>query len=83
MGPEMTSRERMLATLECKETDHIPCAFMIFFNLTTKHKKPGESVEKELKPGLDSVANVGTLDHEPDKIKGTCRCKCDTATRDI
>jgi hypothetical protein len=36
---------------------------MIFFNLTKKYKKLGELVEKELKLGLDSVVNVGTLDH--------------------
>jgi len=61
MKPDMTSKERMLCTLDHKEVDHIPCSFMMFYNLTNKIKDPKESTEAELKMGLDSTVNVGNL----------------------
>ncbi|MBC8388153.1 MAG: hypothetical protein H8E13_08930 [Actinobacteria bacterium] len=60
---KMTSKERMLATLEYREVDYIPCSFMMFFNLTNKYKKQREAIEEELRLGLDAVVNVGTLEH--------------------
>lgn len=61
MKPEMTSRERMLGTLDHKEVDHIPCSFMLFYNLTNKITDPEETAEAELKMGLDATVNVGNL----------------------
>jgi len=59
----MTSKERMLGTLEYRKVDYIPCSFMMFFNLTNKYKKQKESTEEELRMGMDAVVNVGTLEH--------------------
>lgn len=63
MRPEMTSKERMLGAINYSEVDYIPCAFMIFYNLTNKIKKQDKAIEEELKMGLDAIANVGTLEH--------------------
>jgi len=63
MRPEMTSKERMLGAIDYRELDYIPCAFMIFYNLTNKFKKQDKAIEEELKMGLDAIVNVGTLEH--------------------
>ncbi|MCK5567173.1 MAG: hypothetical protein KAI62_04625, partial [Actinomycetia bacterium] len=63
MRPEMTSKERMLGAIDYNDLDYIPCAFMIFYNLTNKFKKQDKAAEEELRMGLDSVVNVGTLEH--------------------
>lgn len=63
MRPEMTSKERMLGTFDYSEVDYIPCAFMLFFNMTNKVKKQDKAIEEELKMGLDAIVNVGTLEH--------------------
>jgi hypothetical protein len=63
MRPEMTSKERMLGAIDYSDLDYIPCAFMMFFNLTNKFKEQDKAIEEELKMGLDSVVNVGTLEH--------------------
>jgi len=39
----MTSRERMLAAMEYRETDYIPCCFMLFFNVYSKCRSERES----------------------------------------
>ncbi len=44
----MTSKERMLAAIECRETDYVPCSFMLFFNLYYHCKTEKEFVEKQL-----------------------------------
>ncbi len=59
----MTSKERMLAALECREVDYVPCSFMIFFNLYHQCKSEAEFVEKQLELGLDAYAHVGHLKH--------------------
>lgn len=63
MKTEMTSKERMLGSINFKEIDYIPCSFMLFFNLTNKFKKQRAAIEEELIMGLDSAVNVGTLEH--------------------
>jgi len=59
----MTSRERMLAAMEYRETDYIPCCFMLFFNVYSKCRSEREFVEKQLEMGLDAYAHVGHLRH--------------------
>jgi len=63
MRPEMTSKERMLGAIDYIGLDYIPCAFMIFYNLTNKFKRQDKAIEEELKMGLDAIVNVGTLEH--------------------
>ena len=63
MVKEMTSKERMLGSIEYNQVDYIPCEFMLFFNLTNKSKEQNKAVQEELEMGLDAVVNVGTLKH--------------------
>ncbi len=53
----------MIAAMEYKEVDYIPCSFMIFFNMFGRSKTEAEFVEKQLELGLDAYAHVGHLDH--------------------
>ena len=59
----MTSRERMLATLEYRAVDYIPCSFMLFHNLYRKVQSEREYVERQLDMGLDAHVYVGHLRH--------------------
>jgi len=59
----ITSRERILNTLEYEEIEYIPCSFMLFFNLYEKCHSQKESIERELELGLDAFVNVGRLKH--------------------
>ncbi len=54
MSIPMTSRERMLAALDHKEHDHVPCAFMSFSALRGRCQDTYEVCERELEMGLDS-----------------------------
>jgi len=62
MIDRLTSKDRMLGSIEGREVDYIPCSFMLFFNMTNKFGKV-ESIEVEVNLGLDAVVNVGTLEH--------------------
>ena len=59
----MTSRERMLAAIEGREVDYIPCSFMLFANLYNPCRTDTEYVEKLVEMGVDAVAHVGQLNH--------------------
>ena len=59
----MTSRERMLAALEGREADYIPCSFILFFNLYERCRTDREFVEKQVELGLDACVHVGHLNH--------------------
>ena len=58
MTPSMTSRERMLAALECGEPDHVPACFMIFSALRNQCADEWEFVDRQLEMGLDAVVRV-------------------------
>ena len=58
-----TSRERMLAAMEYRETDYIPCSFMLFFNMSCRSGSEREFAEKQLEMGLDAYTHVGHLRH--------------------
>ncbi|MEA3401585.1 MAG: uroporphyrinogen decarboxylase family protein [Armatimonadota bacterium] len=51
----MTSRERMLAALECREVDYVPCSFMIFAALRDRCHSDEEFVGWQVEMGLDPV----------------------------
>ncbi|MCL5070033.1 MAG: hypothetical protein M1308_03935 [Actinobacteria bacterium] len=60
---KMTSRERLINTLEYKETDYLPCSFLLFYNLLLKCESHEDYIKEELNLGLDAVVSVGKLDH--------------------
>ncbi len=60
MAERLSSRERMLAALECREPDYVPCCFSAFQILRQKCKDQLEYVEKQLEMGLDAMAQIQT-----------------------
>jgi uroporphyrinogen decarboxylase len=60
--PGLSSRERLLLTIEHKETDYLPCSFMMFHGLRDRY--PGNwkaFIEAQLDLGLDTVAELPEL----------------------
>lgn len=57
----ITSRERMITVLENRESDHVPCCFMIFSALEEKCKNQFEFIEKQLELGLDVKVELPEL----------------------
>jgi len=63
MKTNMTSKERILGTMDYEKVDYTPCSFTMFFNLTSKYKEQKDSIKEELNMGLDAIVNVGTLEN--------------------
>lgn len=56
----MTSRERMLAAIECREVDYVPCSFMIFAALRGRCASDEEFVRRQVAMGLDAVVPLAS-----------------------
>jgi uroporphyrinogen-III decarboxylase len=59
----MNSRERFLSAIENKPIDHVPCSFMLFYNLYNSCKSEEEYIRREVEMGLDPHVHVGHLNH--------------------
>ena len=59
----MNSKERMLSAISGNTPDHIPCCFMIFYNLYDRCSGEVEFIRKQMEMDLDPFAHVGFLDH--------------------
>jgi hypothetical protein len=53
-----SSRERMLAALDCLESDHAPCSFMLFNALRDKSASYHDFVERQVAMGLDAYVQI-------------------------
>lgn len=58
MGGQLSSRERMIAAIECREPDYVPLCFMIFRALRSRCKDQYEFMERQLELGLDAVVEL-------------------------
>ena len=58
MARPMSSKERMLTAIECREPDYVPCCFMIFNALRETCRDQFEFVEKQLEMGLDAFVEL-------------------------
>ena len=58
MPPAMSSRERMLATIANRETDYVPCSFMIFAALRNQCSDQFEFVQRQVELGLDTTMGI-------------------------
>jgi hypothetical protein len=67
MANVLSSRERMLAALACREPDRVPCCFSAFMALGKKCRSREEYVTRQQEMGLDVVVEFGELPvrHEP------------------
>ena len=54
----MSSRERMLAALDCQEPDHAPCSFMLFNALRDQSKSHEDFIERQVEMGLDTYVQI-------------------------
>lgn len=70
MNPSFSSRDRLLAAINCKEPDHIPLSFMIFTALNERLKleqniyDPREAVRRQLEMGIDTIVDLRTFSSE-------------------
>lgn len=74
MADEMSSRERMLAALNCEQPDHVPLACMIFSALNGRLDKPRRGgdrtaiIEAQVDLGLDTVVDLTLFSPHVDEI---------------
>ena len=74
MANEMSSRERMLAALNCEKPDQIPMAFMIFSALNRRLNQPRRggdptaAIEAQIELGLDTVVDLTFFAPHVDEI---------------
>ena len=74
MANEMSSRERMLAALNCEKPDHVPMAFMLFTALNQRLNKerrggdPAAVIEAQIELGLDAVVDLTLFVPHVDEI---------------
>ena len=55
MASGMSSRQRMLAAIEGREVNYVPCSFMIFSALSSRCSSEEELVRRQVAMGLDTV----------------------------
>lgn len=56
--PKMSSRQRMLAALNCKEPDHVPCSFMLYNALRDQSRDFADFIERQVALGLDAYVQI-------------------------
>ena len=61
MTERLSSRDRMLEAIACREPDHVPCCFMIFSTLGSQCKNQFEFVERQLELGLDARVGIPSV----------------------
>ena len=66
-GERISSRERMLEAIACREADHVPCCFMIFSALRSQCSEPLEFVRRQLELGLDATVDMLAEFRRPDR----------------
>jgi len=54
----MSSRQKLLAALNCQQTETIPCSFMLFNGLKAGSKDYLEFIQRQLELGLDAYVQI-------------------------
>jgi len=57
----LSSRDRMLAALECREADYVPCCFSAFQSLREQCSDQAEFLDRQLEMGLDAIVTVSAV----------------------
>ena len=74
----MNARERFLAAVDNQPLDHVPCSFMLFFNLYNSCRTEEEYITRELELGLEPHVHVGHLNptmHLTGSLHPEARCR--------
>jgi len=58
MNTTWTSRQRLLAALDCQQPDYTPCAFMMYKGLKNQCRDYPQFLEAQLDLGLDTVVQL-------------------------
>jgi hypothetical protein len=58
MRNSLTSRQRMLAAIDLKDVDHVPCCFMLFKGLLSSSRSYIEFIERQIELGLDTFVQI-------------------------
>jgi uroporphyrinogen-III decarboxylase len=58
MPTRLSSRDRMLAALDCREADYVPCCFGSFNILQQQCADQVEFLDRQLEMGLDVIARI-------------------------
>lgn len=61
----MSSRERMLATLEMRRSDYLPLSFMIFTAMAKRCADPAKAIEQQVELGLDVFVDLSKFTPVP------------------
>ena len=62
-GGRLSSRERVLGTIDNETVDHTPCSFMLYHQLAGKSANQEDFVERQIEMGLDPFVSAGHLEH--------------------
>jgi hypothetical protein len=58
MPETASSRQRMLAALDCEVPDYVPCSFMLFNALRDRSQSHAEFIERQVEMGLDAYVQI-------------------------
>ena len=61
MTTSLSSRDRMLAALECRQPDHVPCCFSAFQSLRQQCTSQAEFLDRQLEMGLDAAVIIPSV----------------------
>lgn len=61
MTTSLSSRDRMLAALECRQPDHVPCCFSAFQSLRERCADQAEFLDRQLEMGLDAAVIIPSV----------------------
>ena len=61
MIARFSSRDRILAALECREADYVPCCFSAFQSLRQQCTDQADFLDRQLEMGLDAAVTVSNM----------------------
>jgi len=64
---QFSSRDRILAALECREADYVPCCFSAFQSLRQQCIDQADFLDRQLEMGLDAAVTISNIPirHDP------------------
>lgn len=76
---DVSSKERILGTIEGENVDYTPCSFMLYHQLEKKCSDQEQFVRKQIEMGLDPFVSAGHLKHS---VHPDVKCEVDVSQVD-